>query len=231
MKQEDIQKALEALGKSGITVAGDLVLEKHVEHEVNNVEAGGIGIQIVNGARDGEPKSQNQRARVADTGLSDSGEGKSDKAPARESQRKQMPQESFAERVKDIMRKAATKNGEIMKSNARGHECEYTFYVNADAFCKAMDEMVAAYSDKLKALLGGTLATVQVTKVCFFIGQVVRMQVVNDEKLQAVDLLFAFEDYYSNLQTVQARLGDRNKSDDQDVALGTFQGLLKKHKS
>ena len=41
MKQEDIQKALEALGKSGITVAGDLVLEKHVEHEVNNVEAGG----------------------------------------------------------------------------------------------------------------------------------------------------------------------------------------------
>ena len=49
MKQEDIQKALEALGKSGITVAGDLVLEKNVEHEVNNVEAGGIGIQIVNG--------------------------------------------------------------------------------------------------------------------------------------------------------------------------------------
>ena len=51
MKQEDIQKALEALGKSGITVAGDLVLEKKVEYEVANVEAGGIGIQIVNGNR------------------------------------------------------------------------------------------------------------------------------------------------------------------------------------
>ena len=49
MNQEEIKKALEALGKGGITVAGDLVLEKHVEHEVNNVEAGGIGIQIVNG--------------------------------------------------------------------------------------------------------------------------------------------------------------------------------------
>lgn len=49
MTQEDLQKALEALGKGGITVAGDLVLEKHVEHEVNGVEAGGIGIQIVNG--------------------------------------------------------------------------------------------------------------------------------------------------------------------------------------
>ena len=49
MNKEDIQAALEALGKGGIHVAGDLVLEKHVEHEVANVEAGGIGIQIVNG--------------------------------------------------------------------------------------------------------------------------------------------------------------------------------------
>lgn len=58
MNQEDIQKALEALGKSGINVAGDLVLEKHVEHEVNNVEAGGIGIQIINGKA--ETKSTNE---------------------------------------------------------------------------------------------------------------------------------------------------------------------------
>ena len=143
----------------------------------------------------------------------------------------EVPAESFAERVKAIMRKAATKNGQTIKSNARGHEREYKFYVDADAFCKAMDEMAAVYADKLKEMLGGTLATVQVTKVCTFIGHVIRMQVINDERLQAVDLLFAFEDYYSNLQTVQARLGDRNKTDDHDVALGTFQGLLKKHKS
>lgn len=149
----------------------------------------------------------------------------------RQETRCEAPAESFAERVKAIMRKAATKNGQTIKSNARGHEREYKFYVDADAFCKAMDEMSAVYADKLKEMLGGTLATVQVTKVCAFIGHVIRMQVINDERLQAVDLLFAFEDYYSNLQTVQARLGDRNKSDDQDVALGTFQGLLKKHKS
>ena len=49
MKQEDIQKALEAISKGGITVNGDLVLEKHVENEVGNVEAGGIGIQNVYG--------------------------------------------------------------------------------------------------------------------------------------------------------------------------------------
>ncbi len=56
MKQEDLQKALEALGKGGITIAGDFVVSKHVEHEVNNVEAGGIGIQIVNGKE--EPKDE-----------------------------------------------------------------------------------------------------------------------------------------------------------------------------
>lgn len=46
MKQEDIIAALEAVKKSGITVNGDLVLEKKVEYEVANVENGGIGIQI-----------------------------------------------------------------------------------------------------------------------------------------------------------------------------------------
>ena len=49
MKQENIQKTLEAVAKSGITVNGDFVLEKHVEYEIDNVENGGVGIQIING--------------------------------------------------------------------------------------------------------------------------------------------------------------------------------------
>lgn len=141
------------------------------------------------------------------------------------------PAASFAERVKAIMRKAATKNGQMVASNARGHAREYRFYVDAEAFCKAMDEMATVYPDRLQVMLGGSLATVQVTKVCTFIGHVIRMQEINDECLQAVDLLFAFEDYYDNRQTVRARLGDGRKTDDQAVVLGTFQGLLKKYKS
>ena len=46
MNKEDMMAALEAIGKSGIIVKGDLVLEKKVEYEVANVENGGIGIQI-----------------------------------------------------------------------------------------------------------------------------------------------------------------------------------------
>ena len=49
MTREYLQSALEALGKSGITVNGDLALEKHVENEIGNVEPGGTGIQINNG--------------------------------------------------------------------------------------------------------------------------------------------------------------------------------------
>ena len=48
MKQENIQKTLETVAKSGIMVNGDFVLEKHVENEIGNVENGGIGIQIIN---------------------------------------------------------------------------------------------------------------------------------------------------------------------------------------
>lgn len=135
---------------------------------------------------------------------------------------------TFADRVKAIMRKAATKNGQRIESNARGNACAYIYNVNADAFCKAMDEMVRLHSEKLKAFLGGTLQCVQVTKVCFWIGNVIRMHVINDVNLQMVDILFAFEGYYDNLQTVNAKLGDKKKTSEQNVILGTFEGLLRK---
>ncbi len=50
MKKKDVMAVIEAIGKSGIIVKGDLVLEKNVEYEVDNVEDGGIGIQINNGS-------------------------------------------------------------------------------------------------------------------------------------------------------------------------------------
>lgn len=47
MDKEFMEKLLK-----GVYVNGDLVMEKHVENEVGNVEAGGIGIQIVHGSSD-----------------------------------------------------------------------------------------------------------------------------------------------------------------------------------
>ena len=139
--------------------------------------------------------------------------------------------ETFADRVKAIIRKAATKNGQRIESHARGNAGAYIYYIDADAFCQAMDEMVNNYADSLAQLLGGSLNCVQVTKVCFFVGSVIRMHVINDANLQTVDALFAFEDYYDNLQTVQAKLGDKRTTSEQNVILGTFEGLLRKYKA
>ena len=139
--------------------------------------------------------------------------------------------ETFADRVKAIMRKAAEKNGQRIETSARGNAGAYIYNIDAEAFCKAIDEMVNSYGDGLKEMLGGTMNCVQVTKVCSFIGNVVRMHVINEVDLQTVDMLFAFEDYYDNMQTVQARLGDRKTSSEQDVILGTFEGLLRKYKA
>lgn len=142
-----------------------------------------------------------------------------------------IPIETFADRVKAIVRKAATKNGQRIETSARGNAGAYIYNIDEEAFCKAMDEMVSSYGDGLKEMLGGTMNCVQVTKVCSFIGNVIRMHVINDVDLQTVDLLFAFEGYYDNLQTVQAKLGDRKTSSEQNVVLGTFEGLLRKYKA
>lgn len=47
---------MEKILKGGVTVQGDFVMEKHVENEIGNVEAGGIGIQINHGAQQPQPK-------------------------------------------------------------------------------------------------------------------------------------------------------------------------------
>ena len=168
----------------------------------------------------GDWKQQAQEAEVVEEAAPE---------PEKETVTPPIVQETFADRVKAIMRKAATKNGQRIETSAKGHAGAYIYHVNAEAFCKAMDEMVSTYGEKLKELLGGTMNCLQVTKVCFFIGNVVRMHVINDVNLQTVDLLFAFEGYYDNLQTVQAKLGDKKATSDQNVVLGYFEGLLKKY--
>ena len=134
--------------------------------------------------------------------------------------------ETFADRVKAIMRKAAEKNGQRIESRARGNAGTYIYHVDAEAFCQAMDKLVSMHGEKLKAFLGGTMENVQVTKVCFFIGQTISRQIINDSQLQLADIFFAFEKYYK-LSTVQSRLSVKSCTDEESVLLGTFEGLLR----
>ena len=52
----------------------------------------------------------------------------------------------------------------------------------------------------------------QVSKVCQFIGYVIRLQIVNDANLQLSDLLFAFTNYYKNADTVKNKLSNKKLS-------------------
>ena len=138
--------------------------------------------------------------------------------------------ETFADRVKAIMRKAAEKNGQRIESHARGNTGTYIYNVDADAFCLAMDKMVSMHGGKLRAFLGGTMENVQVTKVCFFIGQIISRQIINDSQLQMADMLFAFEKYYK-LSTVKSRLSTKRCTSEENLLFGTFEGLLRTCKS
>lgn len=133
---------------------------------------------------------------------------------------------SFADRVKTIVNKAATKNGELIESNARGHARAYPFYIDANVFGKGVDKMLSVHEREFKEYLGGTLMNVQVTKVCHFIGHVVRMRVVNDSKLQLSDLTFAFEPYY-NPVTVKKKLSVKELSYQEKDFFNFFESLLK----
>lgn len=60
-----MEEKLALLKESGVTVLGDLVLEKNVEHEIGVVQEGGIGIHIVNGGtsatkKDGRKKTSGE---------------------------------------------------------------------------------------------------------------------------------------------------------------------------
>lgn len=60
----EIEELMKQLAQGGINVQGDLVMKKEVQYEVSNVEAGGIGIQVVNGKENlGEKEEREQETK------------------------------------------------------------------------------------------------------------------------------------------------------------------------
>ena len=136
-------------------------------------------------------------------------------------------QESFVDRVKDIITKAAEKNNVEMTSHARGRAYTYHYYINKEKFCNAMDKFAVDKPEMLEKYLGDTLHNVNVGVVAKFIGRVIDMEIINNNHLQRVDILFAFKDYYPNATTVKNKLSDKQLSQDDKLLFGTFEGYLK----
>lgn len=108
MEIEDLAKLLTGCN---INVKGDLVMEKHVEHEVANVEAGGIGIQIIG---DKKPKDS---------------DGKEEKGSEEEGSTGENPEEENPEEEPPLKRGIKNKflfpqNGNESVKNGRLTQCE-----------------------------------------------------------------------------------------------------------
>ena len=137
--------------------------------------------------------------------------------------------ETFIDRVKAIVNKAATKNGERIKTNAKGVAGEYKFYINANAFSAAMEQLALLYPDKLDNYLGGDLYNVNLNKVAPFIGGVIKKKVINTaQSIQRTDLYFAFKDYYKKKNSVITSISKSCNSNDDKLLFNTFETLLKK---
>ena len=143
---------------------------------------------------------------------------------------KQPPaQVTFDYMVKAIVCKAATRNGETIRSNAKGHAGSYPFYINADIFCKAMDEMMEKELDMMMEYLNGSPANLYINKVGAFIGRTISMCVINDQSLQMSDMVFAFEELSTNEKTIRSSLSRTAKTYQFRQLMNTFEGYLRRH--
>lgn len=146
------------------------------------------------------------------------------------SQKYQPPtQLTFDSMVKAIMCKAATKNGETIKSNAKGHAGSYPFYINAEIFCRAMDEMMEKEADMMMEYLDGSPCTLYLNKVGAFIGRTISMCIINNNSLQMTDMVFAFEQLSTNESSIRTSLSRIDKTYRFKLLMTTFEGYLRRH--
>lgn len=139
-------------------------------------------------------------------------------------------QQSFVDRVKTIVNKAAEKNGSEIKANSRGRAYTYHFNINADRFCKALDRFVKEHENMLLSYLGNDLNNTNVSIVAQFIGRVLDMEIINNRSLQRKDIIFAFKEYYENETTIKNKLSNKDLDNDQKLLFNSFEGYLKTQK-
>ena len=139
-------------------------------------------------------------------------------------------QQSFVDRVKTIINKAAEKNGSKIEANARGRAYTYLYNINAERFCKALDRFVKDHEDMLMTYLSDDLNNTNISVVAKFIGRVLDMEIINNQNLLRKDIIFAFKQYYDNETTIKNKLSNKQLDYDQRLLFNTFEGYLKTQK-
>ena len=135
----------------------------------------------------------------------------------------------FAKCVIDIFETAASKNNQVVHSKAKGRITPYTYYIDNDCLKRAMNRLVQEQNLLLQDYLD-TSETLQSRTICHFVGSVIRLQIINDKKLQITDILFAFQKYGWSPNTVRSRLCETPDNAALDELMRFFKNILEQEK-
>ncbi len=139
------------------------------------------------------------------------------------------PADVFVNRVKAIVKEAATQNGKTIPAKPRGQVGEYVFFVDGERIVKMMDDLRKNHEAKINEFLSTTSKYDGVMIVAPFIGGILKMEELRARDLQLTDLEFAFIPYYNKPASAVRRLSDRMDSAEAKLLFGLLKGLLKKY--
>lgn len=138
----------------------------------------------------------------------------------------------FVNRVKDIVTKAAEKNGQQIEAKPNGWSLPYIYNIEARRICDIMDDLRKNHESYITNVINVYQNPVGTTLIGAFIGRILKIEGLACSKLQYSDLNFALKYFYNDVKDPSKRLSDKFNDEvksEGDLLINTFIGLMKKH--
>lgn len=138
----------------------------------------------------------------------------------------------FVNRVKDIVKKAAEKNGQQIDAKPNGWSVPYIYNIDARRICDIMDDLRKNYEHYIANVINAYRNPVGTTLIGPFVGKILKIEGLACSDLQFSDLNFAIKHFYNDVQEPYKRLSDSFKTkvtSEGELLISTFIGLMKKH--
>lgn len=138
----------------------------------------------------------------------------------------------FVNRVKDIVTKAAEKNGQQIDAKPNGWSVPYIYNIDAKRICDIMDDLRKNHERYITNVIKVYPNPVGTTLIGAFIGKILKIEGIACSELQFSDMNFAIKYFYNDVQDPSKRLSDKFKKEvksEGELLINTFVGLMKKH--
>lgn len=139
----------------------------------------------------------------------------------------------WAKRLKAIARKISKElDNQTISTNPRGYLNVYIFKFNSEGFCNMIDELLKNHSQYIKNYLKGTHKPTGVTYIFPFLGEIIKAQLFNDDKLQKRDLEDIFKEFKYNGSTAVSKMsihGKLYRNPDARLLVETAKSIAKKY--